>query len=294
MRLMQSVLLVPALLAIAPSSAARAPAEVVALNPPAFRVNSAGAVPLAPGMELAEGDVVRTGAGARVVLDFADSSTVKLGERARFEVESFRVPTQSSGVFEGVISVLEGAFRYTTRQIAAAPRRDLSAKVGVVTIGIRGTDVWGKSDPDRDFVVLIEGTVEVAAGGTSVTLDSPRALFNVPSGEPPDPVGEIDADSLERAARETELISGAGVQGVDGEWIVALASYRETDTARANQKRLAAAGYVAAVKEMSIDGTEWHRLVIEGLRSQADASMLARTAMASFGYRSPWVLQADR
>jgi len=38
-------------------------------------------VPLAPGMELREGDRVNTGARAKLVLNLADGSTVKLGER---------------------------------------------------------------------------------------------------------------------------------------------------------------------------------------------------------------------
>jgi hypothetical protein len=51
--------------------------------------------------------------------------------------------------------VIAGAFRFTTS--SQARKRDIAIKVKNVSIGIRGTDLWGKSTDERDLVCLIEG-----------------------------------------------------------------------------------------------------------------------------------------
>lgn len=44
-------------------------------------------------------------------------------------------------------------------------QRDVNVRVEQLTIGVRGTDFWGRSRDERQIVCLIEGAIEVGADG---------------------------------------------------------------------------------------------------------------------------------
>ena len=96
---------------------------------------------------------------ARCCCKLAEGSAVKLGEnahaRARRSVEAGRDRTVVHGA-----SLDVRARRVPLHHRARSPssaRRDVNITVATVTAGIRGTDLWGKSDDERDIVCLIEG-----------------------------------------------------------------------------------------------------------------------------------------
>ena len=97
-------------------------------------------MPLTPGTALQAHDRLRTGANARVQLRLSEGSAVKLGENAQFVIER----AEDRGIFRAALSVIAGAFRFTTAA-GKGRTRDVSIKVKNVTVGIRGTDLWGKS-----------------------------------------------------------------------------------------------------------------------------------------------------
>jgi hypothetical protein len=166
-------------LTIAAVSALAAPAAVVdAVQMPAWVERAGKAMPAAPGMELIATDTLRTGAGARLYIKLAEGSIVRLGENARLQLLDL-VP-ERSGLVKGVLDVLSGAFRFTT-EAAAKPRpRDFKLRVSTVTIGIRGTDLWGRSTPQDEIVCLIEGKIEIgAADEKPVVMDQQRQSISV-------------------------------------------------------------------------------------------------------------------
>src|SRR5258706_4033534 len=115
-----------------------------------------GRTPAAPGMELKPGDQLRTGAGSRLLVKLSEGSSVKLGENGALRIAEL---APAKDLFKGALAVLEGAFRFTTDKIGASRRRDINISVAQVTAGIRGTDLWGKSAPNRQIVCLIEGKI---------------------------------------------------------------------------------------------------------------------------------------
>ncbi|MDA1118345.1 MAG: FecR domain-containing protein [Proteobacteria bacterium] len=162
------------LLSAAAGQAQAAPAAVVdGVQMPAWveraGVGAARRLPIAPGMELRGGDEVRTGAGSRVYIRLAEGSLVKLGENASLRI--IDIAPDRGGFFMAALNVLEGAFRFTTDLLARERRRDVSIRIATVTAGIRGTDLWGKSSPERQVVCLIDGKIEVG-GKWKVTLAS--------------------------------------------------------------------------------------------------------------------------
>lgn len=269
-------------------AAVDAPARVALLQPPAWieRAGTQGALP--PGAMLRPGDRIETGAAGRVHLALADGSVVKLGSEAQFELPAL---TADGEVLRGVLRVVKGAFRYTTLALGALRRRELDVHIGpTITAGIRGTDIWGKSDPARELLCLIEGSVEVASPGAAPQrMDQPLTFYVVPRGEPPLPVQPTPPGQIEQWAVQTEMRAQAPALRADGARSVALASYAARVEAQAAAARLSAEGYAAEVIAARVRGVARHRLVLRGFGSLEDARAFLDTAR-QLGFPTPWVL----
>lgn len=275
-------------LAAGVADAGAAPAAVVKLlQAPAWREHGGERQPLAPGLELASGDIIHTGPRARVLLVLEEGSAVKLGADAELALRELRPPAQADGVFSGVLDVLEGAFRFTTA--LATRKRDISAQLRSATIGIRGTDVWGKTEDRRDFVVLLEGKIDIERDGQSYVMETPLSLFMAPRGAAPEPIGPVDQAALARWAQETEPQTGAGVIDAAGRYVLQLAAMAQQAPAAALAARLAAAGYAAVVSAAEVAGRNWWRVSIAGYASRADAAAVANALREPYALLSPWV-----
>src|ERR1700749_340316 len=83
----------------APATGSRPPAAdnppagsvVSAVQSPAWLVHAGNTIPLRPGMQVGDGDTLRTAAGGRVYLDLPEHSTVKLGENTEFMTPSMQM-----------------------------------------------------------------------------------------------------------------------------------------------------------------------------------------------------------
>jgi FecR protein/SPOR domain len=209
-------------------------AVVEAVQYPAWLERGGAAVPLTPGTPLRANDQLRTGSNARVQLKMSEGSTVKLGENAKFIIDK----TETRGVFTATLSVIAGAFRFTT---------DALRKVKNVTAGIRGTDLWGKSTDERDLVCLLEGKIAVGSEGhPSVTLDQPLDFYQRPRGGDPS-VAKVDEKQIAIWALETELSDDGPGARVGGDWRVTAAAFPSRDDALAINRRVRASGYPSEV-----------------------------------------------
>jgi len=138
-----------------------------------------------------------------VQLKLAEGSAVKLGENAVLVIE--RADTGGNGVYRAAMNVAQGAFRFTTEAALKDIRREVDIKVRSITAGVRGTDLWGRSNVERDLVCLIEGKITVKADGAgTVTMSQPLDFFQKPRGAPALPVGKVDPKQLAVWALETE------------------------------------------------------------------------------------------
>ena len=218
-------------------------AVVEAVQYPAWLERGGAAVPLTPGTPLRANDQLRTGSNARVQLKMGEGSTVKLGENAKFIIDK----TETRGVFVATLSVIAGAFRFTTDALRKATRRDITIKVKNVTAGIRGTDLWGKSTDERDLVCLLEGKIAVGSEGhPSVTLDQPLDFYQRPRGGVPS-VAKVDQKQIAEWAKETELSDDGPGARVGGDWRVTAAAFPSRDDALAMNRRVRASGYPSEV-----------------------------------------------
>jgi hypothetical protein len=276
-------------LAFALCAAARlagaAPAVVEAVQYPAWLERGGIAVPLTPGTPLQAQDRLRTGANARVQLKMAEGSAVKLGENAQFVFER----AEERGVFRATLSVLAGAFRFTTDAVRRGGRRDVTIKVKNATAGIRGTDLWGKSTDERDIVCLLEGKITVGSEGhPTVTLDQPLDFYQKPrNGDPA--VAKVDQAQIDQWARETEISADAAAARVGGKWRVMAAKFPSRDEALLLNRSLRSGGYPSEV--LARDGQ--FAVVIPNLAGESEARALMANLRNMPGVLAPVLMPSS-
>lgn len=268
-------------------SAAHAQMFVEAVQYPAWLERRGLDVPLRPGLQLEPGDRVRTGDGARAQLRLSEGSTVKLGERAQFAIERM----EDRGILRAALSVLSGAFRFTSQAARQAGGREVSVKVKNVTIGIRGTDVWGKSTAERDLACLIEGRITVGAEGhPTVTLDQPLDFYEKPANAGPR-VARVDQKQLDAWSRETEPQEDGPVARGGGKWTVVAGKYTQRDGARLVTRTLRERGYPAEMA--GGEKGEVFRVQVRGLAGEAQARALMASIRDVPGLGIPFVTDLD-
>src|SRR5579871_4630245 len=76
---------------------------VTAVQSPAWLVHAGTTTPLTPGMQVADGDSLKTATGGRVYVDLPEMSRVKLGENTEFATPTMDMNKDDKGsVFKGV------------------------------------------------------------------------------------------------------------------------------------------------------------------------------------------------
>jgi hypothetical protein len=267
------------------SKAARAPLAVVeAVQMPAWVERGGASTPLVPGTELRDRDQLRTGANSRLLLRMADGSLVKLGEKGSLGFDAMRL--RGDGVFEAAMKVAQGAFRFTTQAAAKfRGRREVNITVATVTAGIRGTDLWGKSTPDRQIVCLIEGKIEVTPPGeSSIDMDQPLSFYIRDKGQS-QPVATVPLEQLKEWAAETETQPGQGVSKRGGKWKITAASGLTHNQALTLYDDLRRAGYSAEIIPAKVKDKRVYSVRLSNFETRKDAESVASKLKedASFG-----------
>lgn len=244
--------------------------------------------PLLPGAVLRGKDKVHTGAAARILLRMVEGSAVKLGENATLAVDELLERKGSAGqpAVNAILDMARGAFRFTTAVFGRQRgERDVRVRISAVTAGIRGTDVWGKSEPERDIVCLVDGRVTVEHGGQQYTMQEPLSFFIAPRNADPQPIAPVPQELLKQWIDETEISAGSGATRSGGRYAVEVLTTRDHNLAEQSRAKLRAAGFPAEIETLRDSyGNEEYRLRSDGLVDSRDAQSLAvRLKAGGFG-----------
>lgn len=243
---------------------------VTAVQPPAWQDTAEGRVALFPGDEIEINQALYTGPNARVLLTMEEGSKIELGEETQGLTPKL---SSNATLLDATLEILKGAFRFTSGKLAANRQRSIAINLPQSTIGIRGTDLWGRVDPQQDFVVLIEGIIDIKhESGSSVTLDKGRTVYEADSAGPK-AVTEIDVPSLLGLASETALIPDQAVLSENSRFAVVVASFKHFEHAQRMSTEIQAKGYPSIVRSVGAVSTK-HRVQIEGLASVSHALQL--------------------
>lgn len=274
MRSTLQVLVIAASFLMAAVGHAAVLATVEVVQAPAWLERAGRTLPLSPGMPLRSGDTIRTGKDARSYLLLAGGSRVKLGESARFALHSRS--TRPSKVLHGALDVISGAFRFTSGALRRANERNLLIRVGTATIGIRGTDIWGKSGAERDIVALLEGRIEVTRNGETLELTEPMTYLDAPR------TGDfllrpLESGQLNLWARETEILPGDGGARPHGRWRVQVDVASTQEEALAVYDKLRETGFDARIRPFKPEAAaEWHYAIyLAGFIDHKEATVVA-------------------
>lgn len=266
--------------------------KVNSMNYPAWVIRNHQTIALTPGYQLRADDLIRTGNSGRVLLQLADGSAIKLGESARFLIESAGIiGIQSESFLDSTFQVLRGAFRFTSSFFGSVSTgHRLNVKIGAITAGVRGTDIWGRSNQEQDLVALIEGSITVDTDREpTVNLQQALSFYVKARGEAPLPVDQVDPDQLKRWVNETELDGALGIAAEHGEWSLVLVSLTDMKNTDIALKEFHQKGFPVRRKSVIRDGKTLHRLLLPGFVSIHDA-VRARTQIADFlGINDAWV-----
>ncbi|MEN8175805.1 MAG: FecR family protein [Pseudomonadota bacterium] len=123
-------------------------------------------------LPLEEGDVVRTGDGARVRLRLDDGTLISLGANTTWSLFTYRPdrPEKPSVVMD----LVTGALRVVTGHVAKMSGANVKVVTPAGSIAVRGTDFWAGNifDADAFDVLLVSGTALDVRGVTGrVILD---------------------------------------------------------------------------------------------------------------------------
>ena len=276
-----SNLAVAFVLAAVSGGALAEPTKVEAVQYPVWLERGGNSVPLTPGTVILPSDRIRTGANARVQLKMGEGSTVKLGENAKLVIEK----VEDRGIFRSALSVLDGAFRFTTDALRKSQKREIAIRVKNVTAGIRGTDLWGKSTGEKDLVCLLEGKISGGSEGhPTVTLDPPLDFYQKPRDGAP-AVAKVDAAQIQQWAQETEISKDGAAARAGGEWRVIAGTSESRDAALALNRRLRANGYPSDIREKEGRFT----VGVGGLAGESEARALMSNLRSVSGVRMPSV-----
>jgi hypothetical protein len=267
--------------------------SVDSLNFPVWVERGERSMPVAPGDRLLAGDVVQTGKRGRIWLSAEDGSVIKLGQETRFAIEraGFR-EDDSETLFDAAFNVLKGAFRFTSGFFTALrpAKHRVDFQVGAVTAGVRGTDIWGRSGDDEDFVALLEGRIEVSSAGESpVLMDTPLTLYRKASGQAADPVAPVEPAVVASLAPETELNAAAGIVNRSGRYNLVLQSLQNESNVAPGLERFRGAGYPAVAREVEIEGIRYTRIQLESLADREAAINLRQTLSESLDVEDAWI-----
>jgi hypothetical protein len=219
---------------------------------------------------------------------------VKLGENTEFATPAMQMAKDDQGsMFKGVLHVLKGVFRFTTDLLGKSQRRHVDIQVGVATIGVRGTDVWGRASDDGALVALLEGHISMdMPGHTGMSMDKPmHYMTTAAQGADMKMNMDVTPDKVADWAAQTDVAAGSGVLTGDGKWVVALVSSTSDADTASLMKKLSIAGFPADDTQVTVKGTAYHRLVVRQAASYKDAKALADKIGKLSPLMSPWVYQ---
>ncbi len=179
----------------------------------ATRDAGSGVEALSPSSVIYSGDIIRTGAGARILIVFEDNSELTLSENAVVTIDRF-VHDASAEASPGrqAIDFAKGIFRFTTGRIGKLAPQEVALNTPVATIGIRGTDFVGGEltvgmpvGRSHYGFQIREGAIEVLNPEGSVILDDVGEGTFLPLNAPAAPQSPRQWSEAEQAEADQAL-----------------------------------------------------------------------------------------
>ena len=281
------------ILSLSPAAQANYKIVLHGINYPVWVDRDQKLSPLSPGAELFPGDIITTGKFGRAWLSMPDGSIFKIGQNSRFEINNadFHVVDDTS-LLDATLNVIKGAFRFTSGFFNTNFNSNHKVKIniGAITIGIRGTDIWGHSTSQEDFVTLLEGTISLETESEGLTiLGQPLTAYRKLKDQPADPILKLELHQVQKLALETELSEEQGISKVEGKFDLILMSLKNYSRAQQEVSRFQQSGYAVSTESKEINGALFTRLILPGFISSKAAYNQSKSLVERFQLENIWV-----
>jgi hypothetical protein len=165
------------------------------------------------GDQIYQGDMITTEIKSSIKLQLKDDSQFELGPDAKFLASKF-IYKQNIEEDSVTVKILKGTFRFVTGIIAKKKPEAMSVDTAVATIGIRGTNVIGKTDAISATIILIEPedasrktAIIVSNSYGTVTIDEPGYGTDIPDEfSPPSPPRRMRLQTINNLTRSMQSI----------------------------------------------------------------------------------------
>lgn len=282
---------VAALLCIGTVQAQPALLHVATLQPPAWIDRDGHREALRPGSAIQPGDLLETGDGGRLQLEFDDASVLQLGERSRLVLEELAASGDAAtpGPLQGLLSLPQGQLRFSGDPMRP---REIGLAAGRLQIRLHDSDLWAAANAPRDLACLLQGGAEVAGSHSpALALDATQPCVGSGDGSAAEPVPTGD-DAIAAALAQTEANPAQASLHQDGRYRVVLASVGTQAQADREIARLSTLGYPLDALPQPAQGQTRYRLAIGGLPDHAQAKQLVQALKQRLGVTG-WVLVPD-
>jgi len=167
---------------------------------------------LANGATLEEHDLISTRANSQIQLTFEDKTVITLGSESILDINQYLNDAQEP---KAKFKFNQGSFKTITGKIGKTAPESFTIETKTATIGIRGTWIKGKIEPDGDTIGCLRGTIFVRSlrGGRIVDVTEGFKTFVGIDKDPTDPagIGQGDFDDQgDRSERRGQRGSGEG------------------------------------------------------------------------------------
>lgn len=192
-------------------------AKVSLLKGEAFVQRDTQKIALNNGNTLNEKDIVSTTKEAQIQLIFQDKTVVTLGSESEFKIEEYLSDTANP---KAKFKFNQGSFKTITGHIGKVAPESFTLETKTATIGIRGTWIKGKIEPDGDTIGCLRGTIFVRSlrGGRIVDVRGGFKTFVGIDKDPTDPAGIGQGDFDDQGDRsERRGRRGSGEGGSEGD-----------------------------------------------------------------------------
>jgi len=132
------------------------------------------------GLSLLEGDTIVTKAKSRVQVMLKDETVVTIGAKSTFSFDEYSFDGANSKV---AMRSSRGFFRSVTGKIGKLAPQRFKVKTASATIGIRGTDFWGKTGGKREKITCNKGVIVVKFDGGEREIGAGRYINIGPKGD---------------------------------------------------------------------------------------------------------------
>ena len=255
-------------------------ARIETVQAPAWLLRGGEKLPLEAGTQLKNRDRILTGAEARVVVEFADGSAFRIGERSEVLVNAMQ---QAGGRFSGGIDLKSGDLRLISHDYEESPvKRAINVRFGEVVAAVRSeSDLTGTADSARDAVALRDGAAvfshPMAAEKTELTM--PLSVYEARHGEAPS-VRTIDRFEGATWGLRTQPFYDGGSQQKQGRWWLRFGVFEKNEVL-ALHDRLRAAGFAPRIVPQAVAGGHRYELRLLNLVTEREAQSLAERLVAS-------------